>query len=141
MKNINKLMLPLATLLLISGCGHDNFYELSSADKQAYEKMETAFHNSEVYNDSLINHLESGTPGSPEKINYYDSMFHHHESLWNDYHNHYSHDEASGDHHHNGSGLFHHNHHHNHENLEGHHHEDDHELMEHLLEDHQPYHP
>lgn len=127
-------------IIAVAGCTKDDYDKLSAADQEAFEGMEQASNKAQLYNDSLVYCDETSAPCSQAYIEHYDSMLHYYVNQWNYYHNNYNHDNGHCDHYHDGSGMHHHGHHNNHNNDEGHY-EYHHEMMDELINDHEPHHP
>lgn len=141
MKTIKaQIALAVSLIVFIMGCHKDDFDSLSQTDQEVLVGMIEAYDNAQNYNDSLIFCAGSDHPCSEDYIKYCDSLFHYHENLWYHHHDHYSHDTPHADHYHDGHGMHHHGHCNSHDDSEGHH-ESQHQEMEHLVDEHEPYHP
>lgn len=127
-------------ILFSTGCRKDHLDKLSKADQEALAGMESAYNNAKAFNDSIVYCSGAGQPCSQEYVEYCDSIFHHYESLWNQHHENYSHDNPHDDHHHDGHGMHQNGSANGHDNEAGHH-QSQHDLMILLASQHEPYHP
>jgi hypothetical protein len=126
---------------------------LSAEDLAALNAMETAFNGAEMYNDSLKSYVDNTGITNDATCEYYDSMYHKYDSLFEVNHKMYSHQNNGDDHGSNdwgmGSGWM-----NGMGNMNGGSHgsnshgfntsnctADNLELMDELMESHDPYHP
>ncbi len=133
MKSIKNAVIAGFVLLITTyGC-NDEMMGLSQSDEA------NLFTLRETYNDALVEQEVFKTSIEQDDslaIHLHDSIFHHHEGLFEEYHNDYSHENSHDDHRHNNQGMQMMGNSMGHGYQDGHHMED-HDLMEDLLTDHQ----
>jgi len=121
----------------------DLIAELSPADELASEGMEEAYEAAKLYNDSLVWCDDTNHQCTAMFIDYCDSLFHAHDSSYNDHHANYSHNNVDDDHHHNANSQHHHGQVEHGEDEEEHHghNQESHQAMIMLRDFHGLYHP
>ena len=135
------------------GCNDNVIEEMTQQDEKALIGMEDALFQIISYNDSLVSYVEASGINNDATCFYFDRKYHTGDSLYNMYHNNYSHDKDRDDHQccgmmggNNSQGSMnninvtqHMNNEHGQEGMG--HHQEDHVFMESLYATHKQYHP
>jgi len=141
MKNHVLICILCTSAVALSQCKKtDNYDKLDQSDQDAFTGMRFDFSQALSYNDSLVQCHTDNDTCTHQHLVYCDSIFHHYVTLWGLHHDNYNHNTPHCDHDHSG-GKHHHRGKHRHHDYSQGHHEHDHELMDSLLQAHQPYHP
>ncbi|MEQ8683300.1 MAG: hypothetical protein RID25_26285 [Cyclobacteriaceae bacterium] len=136
MKLIKIVLLALIGLSTsLYSCDNDDLNgELSQEDREALNGLRSAYIGAFESDAALSIAVEQG---DLDGVHFHDSVFHHFGSLFEEYHNDYSHANGHDDHHHDDDGM------HMganamnmHDDQDGHH-DDDHDLMNDLITDHE----
>lgn len=95
MKNLKKLIVISLAFIVMAGCKKDNEHILSQQDKAALENMNIYLKKTQLYSDSLQLCCDS-TMNISDSLNYYylDSLLHHCNSMFEYYHNEFSHEDS-----------------------------------------------
>jgi hypothetical protein len=80
------------------GCDDNMDNVLAEEDLVALRAMEAAYVNAELYNDSLISYVSQTGTTNDANCQFYDSAYHHHDSLFEVNHKRYSHNNSGDDH-------------------------------------------
>ena len=101
--NTIRICLSLYFILVLGGCSKE--LQLSPGQLTDVNEMKSDFQAVKIYNDSLIMCFTDSItyPGSMKQ--FYDSMYHHFDSLFTQCHNNYEHNNSAADHSHNGQGM------------------------------------
>lgn len=97
MKTIHTILVLLVAATFVA-CETDTNNVLTSEDLEALQAMETAYVNADLYNDSLIFYVNRTGITNDANCQFYDSGYHHHDSLFEVSHKRYSHKNSGDDH-------------------------------------------
>jgi hypothetical protein len=97
------ILLSLSLILILGGCIKD--YQISPSQLTDVNEMKNDYQVAKIYNDSLIMCFTDSVTHPDLMKQYYDSIYHHFDSLFTQCHINYEHNDASADHSHNGQGM------------------------------------
>ena len=97
------ILLSLPIILILAGCIKDS--QISRVQLADVNEMRNDYQAAKIYNDSLIMCFTDSITHSGSMKNYYDSMYHHFDSLFTQCHVNYEHVYSTADHSHNGQGM------------------------------------
>lgn len=93
-----KLILLVSVCVSLNACKTDLEDIITADDITALKAMETSYFASANYNDSLVSYIVRTAINNDETCFYYDSRFHHYDSMFNANHMIYSHKNRGDDH-------------------------------------------
>ena len=97
MKTIKAVLIFMVTASFVA-CDTNMDNILSAEDLAAIRAMESAYSYADIYNDSLVTYMNNTGIDNDVTCQYFDSAYHHYDSLFEYNHERYSHRNSGDDH-------------------------------------------